>query len=117
MNPALERRLKSQQARVLVRSWDYRQRNHARGVWFDVRRLLTGMSAAYIVQADDVTTLTAEGYPLDPVGLGFDPPKSFVVVPAERAARIPLARQVPMRLGGDLLDARHLVLTPFDQAR
>jgi len=27
-----------------------------------------------------------------------------------------LAREVPMRLSGDLLDARHVVLTPFDQA-
>jgi hypothetical protein len=86
-------------------------------VWFGLRHLLTGMSAAYIVQADDVTTLMAEGYPLDPLGLGFDPPKSIVIVPAERIARIPLARQVTMRLGGDLLDARHVVLTPFDQAQ
>ena len=116
MSQALQRRLRSQQARVLVRSWEYRQRHHARGVWFDLRQLLTGMSAAYTVQADDVAALTAEGCPLDPVGLRFDPPKSIFIVPAESAARIPLARQVPMRLGGDLLAARHLVLTPFEQS-
>lgn len=116
MNRVLERRLRDQRARVLVRSWEYRQRNHARGVWLTLRRLLTGASAAYMVDEQVAAALVAEGYPLEPLGLGFDPPKSIVIVPAERAARIPSVRQVPVRLGRDLLDARCLVLTLFDPA-
>jgi hypothetical protein len=40
MGPAYERRVREQHARMLVRSLDYRQRRHARGVWFRLRRVL-----------------------------------------------------------------------------
>jgi len=42
MNPTFERRNRKQRARVLARSLDYRQRRHARGVWFRLRRVLAG---------------------------------------------------------------------------
>ena len=47
MTEAVERRLRQLRSRVLVRAWDYRQRNHARGVWFRLRRVLAEASQAY----------------------------------------------------------------------
>jgi hypothetical protein len=113
MNPVLERRLKQQRARVLVRSWEYRQRRHARGAWFRLRRVLTDAAAAYVVSADDARQLIGEGYRAKPVGEEFEPPKVIVFAAPERVARLAHARPVPVRLGGELLLADHLVLVPF----
>ena len=40
MTLSLEQRARQFRSRVLVRSWEYRQRHHARGVWFRFRRVL-----------------------------------------------------------------------------
>ena len=114
MNPALERRLHQLRSRVLVRSWDYRQRRHARGVWFRLRRVLADASAAYAIPSDEARRLIAEGYRAEPVGAEIEPPKLIVFVPAERLAQIASARPVPVRLGGEWLSAECLALTPFD---
>ena len=116
MTPALERRVRELRARVLVRSWDYRQRHHARGVWFRLRRVLAEASAAFVVAPEDAAALVAEGCRAEPVGESLEPPKLIVFAAAERVARIGSARAVPVRLGRDVLEARHLVLTPFEPA-
>ncbi len=116
MTPALERRVREQRARVLVRSWDYRQRRHARGMWFRLRRVLAEASAAFVVAPEDAAALVEEGCRADPVGDALEPRKLIVFAAAERVARIGSARAVPLRLGRDVLEARHLVLTPFDPA-
>lgn len=69
-----------------------------------------------MIPPDDAAALVAEGYRLEPVGQALAPPRSIVFVPAERLARIARARAVPVRLCGELLDARHLALTPMDPA-
>lgn len=117
MTEALGRRLSEFRARVLVRSWEYRQRHHARGVWFRLRRALAEASAAFVVSADDVAALAAEGYRLEPLGQALEPQRSILFVPAERVARLAWARRIPVRLGRELLEAQHLVLTPFDADR
>ena len=114
MNPSLERRVKQLRSRVLVRSWDYRQRRHARGAWFRLRRVLADASAAYVIPSDEARTLVAEGHRAEPVGDEIEPPKKIVFVPAERLAQITSARPVPVRLGGELLAAECLALTPFE---
>jgi hypothetical protein len=111
----LNRRVSEFRARVLVRSWDYRQRNHARGVWLRLRRVLAEASAAFLVSADDAATLAAEGYRLEPVGQALEPQRSILFVPAERVARLASARAIPVRLSRELLEAQYLVLTPFDE--
>ena len=113
MNPSLERRVNQLRSRVLVRSWDYRQRRHARGVWFRLRRLLADASAAYAISSDEAGRLIAEGYRAEPVGAEIEPPKLIVFVPAERLAQIASARPVPVRLGGEWLSTDCLALTPF----
>jgi hypothetical protein len=116
MTPALERRVTELRARVQVRSWEYRQRHHARGVWFRLRRVLAEASAAFVVAPEDAAALVAEGCRPELVGEALEPPKLIVFAPSERVARIGSARAVPVRLGRDVLEARHLVLTPFEPA-
>jgi hypothetical protein len=116
VRPALERRVAELHRRVLVRSWEYRQRRHARGVWFRLRRLLADASAAFVISAEDASALLVEGFPAEPVGRELAPPKVILFVPSDRIARIPSARPVPVRLGRGVLEAACLALTPFDAA-
>lgn len=114
MTAALQRRVEAIRRRVLVRSWEYRQRRHARGVWFRLRRLLADASAAFVIPGDEARVLLAEGLRAEPVGESLEPRKLILFVPADRVARIASARPVPVRLGRELLEAECLALTPFD---
>jgi hypothetical protein len=114
VTPSLDRRVREYRARVLVRSWNCRQRNHAGGVWHELRRVLANAERAFVVSMDEIATLVAEGYPVEPVGQKLEPPKAIVLAPADRVARIASARVVPVQLGPELLAAAGLVLTPFD---
>jgi hypothetical protein len=115
MSQALDRRVRQYRSRMLIRAWDYRQRRHARGVWFRLRRLLAGARRAFVIDERDAQRLLGEGYGVEPVGREIEPPKTIVRVPADRAATLPSAREVPVKLGGDLLRAAHLALVPFDR--
>jgi hypothetical protein len=99
---------------VLVRSWDYRQRRHARGVWFRLRRVLADASEAHSIPRDEAMRLIAEGHRAEPVGLELEPPKLIVFAPAGRIEQIALARPLPLRLAAGLLAAECLALTPFE---
>jgi hypothetical protein len=112
--PSLERRLRQQRSRVAVRSWDYRQRHHARGVWFRLRRILADAQAAFAIPCDEAAKLIAEGYPAEPVGRELEPPKVLFFVPANRVAQIGSAQRLAVRLGADLLGAECIALTPFE---
>jgi hypothetical protein len=114
MSVIFERRLREQRARVLIRTHDYRQRRHAHGVWFRLRRVLADASAAYAISVDDARALVAEGHAVEPVGAELEPPKLIVFVPADRVRAMAGAEQVPMRMGGALLAAPCLALVPFD---
>ena len=114
MSAVLEQRARQYRSRMLIRAWDYRQRHHARGVWYRLRRLLAGTSRAYVVSVRDAAQLGAEGFADEPVGRAIAPPKVIVCVPQERVAALASAREVPVRLGGDLLGAECLVLVPFN---
>lgn len=113
MNPVIERRLRQLRSRVLVRSWAYRQRRHAQGVWFALRRVLAEASAAYVVSAEDMQRLAEEGHQTEPAGCALQLPKIIVFASPDRVARIAGAQPVPVRLGGDQLAAEHLVLVRF----
>jgi hypothetical protein len=98
---------------MLVRAYEYRQRRHARGVWFRLRRLLALAREAYAVPRDEAERLIAEGLQPDPVGRELGPPKTILVVPPDRATRIASARPLAVRLSAELLAAECLVLVPF----
>ena len=114
MTPSYESRIREYRRRVLVRSWEYRQRHHAHGTWFRLRRALADASAAFVISGEDARRLAAEGHPVLPVGAEFDPPKLIVVVPAARIAQTASARPIVVRLSADLLSAEGLALTLFE---
>ena len=110
----LEQRARQFRSRILVRSWEYRQRHHARGVWFRLRRVLTDAREAYAVAREDAETLVAEGHRPEPVGQELQPPKLIVFAPAALIERIASARPLEVRLSAELLAAECLVLVPFE---
>jgi len=113
---SLERRLRQMRSRLLVRSWEYRQRRHARGVWFRLRRVLADAREAYVVPAGEFERLVAEGHRPEPVGDELAPPKRILFIAADRIARIASARPVAVRLSAELLAAECLALVPFEAA-
>jgi len=98
MSPTFERRIREQRARVLVRSLDYRQRRHASGMWFRLRRVLADAGAAYVIPEDEARTLITEGHRAEPVGQELEPSKLIVMASSARIAQIASAQPVPMRL-------------------
>ena len=114
MSPSLEQRARRTRSRILIRSWDYRQRRHARGMWFRLRRVLADASTAHVISSEDARSLIAEGYRAEDVGAELEPPKVIVFVPAARLARIASARSVPVRLCREWLAAECVALTSFD---
>jgi hypothetical protein len=113
MTAVQERRLREMRSRVLVRAFDHRQRRHARGVWFRLRRVLTLAREAYAVPRDEAERLIAEGHRPDPVGRELEPPRIVLFVPAERVAEMASARPLAVRLSAELLSADCLALVAF----
>jgi len=109
----LEKRLREFRSRVLIRDWTWRQRRHARGVWFRFRRVLADAREAYVIPRDEAMKLIAEGHRPEPVGEEIEPPRVLLFVSAERVARIPGARSVAVRLDAELLQAECLALLRF----
>ena len=114
MIAAQERRLRELRSRMLVRAFDHRQRRHARGVWFRLRRVLTFASEAYSLPPDEAARLIAEGHRPEPVGRELEPSRVILFVPAERLARIASAQRLAVRLSAETLSAECLALVPFE---
>lgn len=114
MSQSLDQRLSQLRSRLLIRSWEYRQQRHARGVWFRLRRVLAQASDAYVVSQTEAAALMAEGCRPEPVGSELDPPKLMLFARAERVSKLTSAEPVPVRLGAELLQAECIVLVPFD---
>ena len=117
MTSMAERRLRELRSRLLVRAWDYRQRHHARGVWFRLRRVLADAAEAFAVSEEDIRQLVAEGHELLPVGSELAPPRQIVFVSPERARRLASARQLVVRLSAELLDSSCVALVRFPHIR
>jgi hypothetical protein len=113
MTSAREQRIRQLRSRVLVRSWDYRQRRHARGIWFRLRRLLADASQAYAITRQDADLLVAEGHRVEPLGRELEPPKLILFAPAARLAGIASRRPLAVRLSADLMLADCLALVAF----
>lgn len=113
MTAGQARRLREMRSRMLVRAFDHRQRRHARGVWFRLRRVLTFASEAYALPRDEAERLIPEGHEPDLVGQELAPPRLILFVPRERVARIAGARPLAVRLSAELLSAECLALVPF----
>lgn len=117
MSSALERmqaRARAVKTRVLVRAWQYRQRDLAAGVWFRLRRVLTNARAAYVLTEDDARQLLAEGFQPERCGLELSPEKTIVFLDAGRVARFEWLRPIPVGLGPEFLAARAIALVAFE---
>lgn len=106
-------RVKAVRARARVRRWEYRQRNLAHGAWNRFRAALTHAREAYAIDEATAAALVAEGYAVDDRGRGLEPPRTLIWITAERAARLPGAHPLVLRLDAELLAARSIALVPF----
>jgi hypothetical protein len=113
VSPAQERRLREFRSRIVVRAFEYRQRRHAHGVWYRLRRLLAASSEVYALTREEAERLLAEGYEPQPVGHELEPARTILVVPAERLRRLASGRPLDVRLSAELLSAECLALVPF----
>lgn len=117
MSARLHERAPQIRRRAVVRAWEYRQRRHARGVWFDLRRTLAEARRICSIAEVDALALKAEGYRGEPVGARLAPAKEIFFVEEERLARLPSARMIAPHLDAELLAAQRLVLVGFPATR
>ena len=113
MSDRLRRRAQLIRQRALIRTWEYRQRHHAKGMWHRFRRLLVDAAEAWVIDDHDACRLAALGRAEQPVGAELDPPKRIFFVSPQELAGVPSRRRIPLRLKGELLYARNLALVPF----
>ena len=113
MTAAQARRVRELRSRVLVRAFEYRQRRHARGAWFRLRRALALSSEAFAISRDDAQQLIAEGHAPESVGLELEPQRTILFVSRERATRLASARAITVGLTAEMLNAEHLALVAF----
>jgi hypothetical protein len=83
-------------------------------MWHRLRRLLADSSAAYALTEKAAGELLAEGHRPDPVGERMEPPKVILCATVERLGAIIDKRQIPVRLGVDLLAAQYIALVRFE---
>lgn len=110
MNEALHKRVRRLRERALIRSWEYRQRNHAKGAWYRFRRVLVDAAQAWIIDDRDADRLEGDGRVPLPIGGEFAPPKRVFLLTEEQLAVVSSRRRVPVRLCAELLQARNLAL-------
>jgi hypothetical protein len=111
----MHERVREVRVRAAVRSWQFRQRDHAAGVWFHLRRILVDARAAYAISEEDARGLVAEGYTPDPCGRGIHPEKTILFVDEARLSRVDSRRAIAVGLGPDFLSARAVALLAFDE--
>jgi len=111
--PSMHRRVRQVRSRAAVRAWEYRQRHLAKGVWFRLRRLLAEASSAWEIPEAACSRLMTEGFCPEAVGEELEPRKTLLFVPETRLSGIPDRRLLPLRLGPELLAARHIALVRF----
>jgi len=110
---AMHKRVRQARSRAAVRAWEYRQRHLAKGVWYRLRRVLAEASSAWAVPEEVCGRLIAEGHVPEPVGAELEPRKTILFLPEPLVERIPERRPLPLRLGPELLSARHIALVRF----
>ena len=110
----LHQRVQGLRERAVMRSWEYRQRTHSRGVWYRLRRTLVDAAEVWIVDDRDADRLQSLGHLAVPVGRELNPPKRMFFVTRTQLESVSSALRIPVRLGLELLEARDLVLIAHD---
>lgn len=110
MKPSLHERARRVRERALIRSWEYRQRNHSGGVWRRLQRVLVDAAEAWVISAGAADALERSGHTPHPVGSELEPPKRLFFVTAEELAATSGRRRIPLRLCAELLQAADVAL-------
>jgi hypothetical protein len=100
--------------RKLVLAWEYRQRAHSKGTWFRLRRALVDAKEAWEIGESDAEELVERGIEPLAVGRELEPPKRLFVTTAELLETLSSRRQIRVGLSADLLQAKNVVLVPFE---
>jgi hypothetical protein len=114
MTHSLEQRARRIRSRAVIRAMEYRQRKHARGVWFRLRRVLADAERAFVIPDEALDRLVAEGWKLEQPGLELEPKKRLVFLSDARIRQIEGARSIPVSLGADFLQATSIALIRFE---
>lgn len=109
----LAARLRAIQSRAAVRSWERRQRDHARGSWDRLARCLALMRSAWAISDEDAAALLASGCAPEPAGLAFEPPRHLFVVTEPELAKLASARPIALQASAELLGTPNLALIRF----
>jgi hypothetical protein len=113
MHESMARALKEHKKRVLIRAWELRQLEHAKGVWFRLRRVLALSEAVYAIDDDATRELEERGHLPLPLGAELAPPKRLFVVDRSQLQPELTRRPLRIRLDAALLGAVNLVLVPW----
>ena len=116
LSPCIERlrkRAAAVRTRAAIRSWKYRQRNLAAGVWYQVRRSLANAREAWEIPLEAAEQLIADGGKPEEWGVKLEPPKVVLFLDREQIDRIAARRRIPVRLGPDFLLAPAVALVSF----
>lgn len=109
----MRNRVRAARAADLARRFDYRQRNHARGAWFRLRRLLSEAATVWQISTEDAERLRALGVSPEPVGFELEPSISIHLVSEDQLRGLRSREPLAVRLSAELLRARCLALVPW----
>jgi hypothetical protein len=112
MTERLQERARRMRERALVRSWRYRQRDDAQGVWFRLRRVLVDAAEAWAIDDADADMFEDAGHEPMKVGRELEPAKRLFFLTLSELEAAPSRRRIPLRLGSELLEASNLALVP-----
>jgi hypothetical protein len=113
MSEKLEKRLRAFRSRIAIREWEYRQRHHAKGVWYRIRRVLADAERLFVISEEEANTLIAEGFVPEACFRELEPQKTFLFIPGDRVPMLDQAREIRVSLDSECLDARFLAAVPF----
>ena len=116
MNDSLHLRARKVRSAAAIRAWEYRQRNHSKGVWFRLRRVLADAESAFVIPPAEVKRLEDEGYKKEPVGAEIEPQKVILFVPAARLEQITEKRLLRVALDAEFFAAPCVALVRFKDA-
>lgn len=111
MTAAQQQRVRRIRERAVIRAWESRQRNHAGGVWFRLRRVLVDAARAFVIAEADADQLEQQGAQSLPVGRELAPAKRLYFVTPGQLETLAV-REVPVRLTAEFLQATAIALLP-----
>jgi hypothetical protein len=114
VSASLHERVRQIRSRTVIRRWEFRQRDHARGTWYRIRRLLAGSRQVFVVSDPDFDRLLSVGRTQHPVGTKLHPERRIVSATLAEATSLSSARELDVRLSSQLLGERNWVLVPFE---